>query len=467
MRRLAAPAWIAAGAGLLWLAFGHGFANYDTLYGLVWGDDLAHGRTPDYDVPLAPTPHPLTNLLGLVLSPLGGEAAEDVTVALAFLALGALAYVTYALGARCFGAAAGLLAAAIVVTRVPVLSFGVRAYADIPYVALVLGAVLLEVRRPRAGWPVLALLGVAGLLRPEAWLFSAAYLAWLAWAGDRKRLVGLGALAAAAPVVWLLSDLLVAGDALHSLTGTRDTAQTLDRPTGLDDVPTVMPRRLGEILREPVLVGAAGGGLIALAWARERARLPAVAGVVSVASFCVLAAAGLPAIGRYLLLPAAILAVFCGAGALGWTGLAREDSRRRPWMAFGALVVVLLLAFAPKQVDRLDSLRDSIALQEEIRDDLGALADRAELESGRCRPVGVPNHRAVPLLALRLDRPPEEIVSAQLRRLERGAYFDPATARVERNFILDPRDPRRLDAEVPPGFALAARNRSWRLYERC
>ena len=41
----------------------------------------------------------------------------------------------------------------------------------------VLGAVLVEVRRPRAGAPVLALLALAGLLRPEAWVFSGLY--WL------------------------------------------------------------------------------------------------------------------------------------------------------------------------------------------------------------------------------------------------------------------------------------------------
>ena len=42
-----------------WLLIGTGFLNYDTAYSLLWGGDLAHGRLPDFDVPLAPTPHPL------------------------------------------------------------------------------------------------------------------------------------------------------------------------------------------------------------------------------------------------------------------------------------------------------------------------------------------------------------------------------------------------------------------------
>ena len=126
---------------------------------------------------------------------------------LAFLALGALGWLVYALGAAWFGPWAGVLAAAIILTREPVLDFGARAYVDIPYLVLVLGALLVETRRPRAGAPVLALLAVAGLLRPEAWLFSAAYWLYLAWRGGRDR----GALAPAGrrspprrPLLWAL-----------------------------------------------------------------------------------------------------------------------------------------------------------------------------------------------------------------------------------------------------------------------
>ena len=67
----------------------------------------------------------------------------------------------------------GVLAAADHAHAPAVLDFGARAYVDIPYLVLVLGALLVETRRPRAGLPVLALLAVAGLIRPEAWLFSA------------------------------------------------------------------------------------------------------------------------------------------------------------------------------------------------------------------------------------------------------------------------------------------------------
>ena len=182
-----------------WALAGRGLVNYDTLYALVWGRDLTHGTLPDYDVSLAPTPHPLATLVGAILSVLGAQGAIDATIVLAFVFLGALGWVTYRLGSEWVNRAAGIVAAAIILTRRPVLDFGARAYVDVPYLVLVLGALLVETRKPRAGAPVLALLGLAGLIRPEAWLFSGAYLIWL-WVGGVRdpRLWGAGRRRAAA-----------------------------------------------------------------------------------------------------------------------------------------------------------------------------------------------------------------------------------------------------------------------------
>ena len=59
---LRAAVLIPLGALLAWALVGAGFLNYDTAYSLLWGGDLAHGRAPDFTVPLAPTPHPLATL---------------------------------------------------------------------------------------------------------------------------------------------------------------------------------------------------------------------------------------------------------------------------------------------------------------------------------------------------------------------------------------------------------------------
>ena len=227
-------------------------------------------------------------------------------------------------------------------------------------------------------------------------------------------------LVVAAPALWALSDLAITGDPLHSLTGTRDTAAELGRVTGLQHVPTTLPRRLGEILREPVLVGAAGGGVLTLWLLRPRALLGAVAGVAAVGAFCLLATAGLSIITRYLLLPATILAIFCGAGVAGWTALPPGHPWRRRWMAFGALVVALLVVFAPSQVDRLRSTRAALVTQTHILDELHDLAT-TRLPPPPCR-VSVPNRRAVPQLALWTDRRPGDIRAAQ----EDGRYVPPA-----------------------------------------
>jgi hypothetical protein len=517
-RRLAALAAVLGGALALWLIAGVGFVNYDTLYGLVWAQQLTHGQTPQYGLPVAPTPHPLVELLGLPLAPLGASAAVAVTVALGFVALSACAWTLYGLGGEWFGRSAGALAAAIFLTRVPVLSYGVRAYVDIPYVLLVLGALLVETRRRRAGAPVLALLALAGLLRPEAWAFSGLYWLYLAVGARRpqgelarpglaeartgraslqrvaagflevrearasreraaagfpgaraawisRELACLALLAAAAPAIWLASDLLVTGHPLWSLTNTKHTAEQLGRVRGIGNVPEYVPRRIGEVLRVPVLAGAALGGALSLMWLGPRARLGAAAGAIAVAAFATTAAFGLPIDTRYAFLTAAILCAFCGAGAFGWTALPAGDRRRAPWMAAGALVLAALVAYTPAQVRSAHRELSNLARQQSIQDDLVALVNGGAI-SLRCGPVGVPNHAPIPLLALYLKAAPSNVVNGQVGRVDRGSYLDPASTEVEKAYVLDPHDPHTAVA-IPPGFTEAATNRSWLLFKRC
>ncbi|MCW3031305.1 MAG: hypothetical protein JWM66_1438 [Solirubrobacterales bacterium] len=474
--RLAALPAVAVGALALWLICGVGFANYDTLYALAWGGQLARGQTPAYEVAIAPTPHPLVELLGIVLAPLSPHAVEGVTVALAFLALAACGWVVYALASLWFGRAAGIVAALVLLTRVPILSYGVRAYVDVPYLLLVLCAVLVEARRravarPPAGAPVLALLALAGLLRPEAWAFSGLYWLYLILCERRERtrsprsLAGLTLLGAAAPLLWLGSDLAITGDPLWSLTNTRHTARTLDRVTGIANVPEYVPRRIGEILRPPALIGAALGGALSLWWLRRRAIPGAIAGVLALLVFAVVAAAGLPINTRYAFLTSAILCVFCGAGVFGWTRLARGDARRPWWVAGGTIVLVALIAFTPSQVNSAHHELAKLSNQQSIQDDLLALVDDGAV-SLRCGPIGVPNHAPVPLLALYLHASPARIVSAQVGSVAHGEYVDPASRYVEDEYVLDPHDPHR-PVSVPPGFVESRSNRSWLIFTRC
>ncbi|HVW17791.1 MAG TPA: hypothetical protein VHB30_06040 [Solirubrobacteraceae bacterium] len=458
MARLRPYAAVCAIAAVLWAAIGHGFANYDALYALIWGRELAHGQAPQVDVQLAPTTHPLANLLGVVLSALPARTAEDVLVVIAYLALAAAGWLVFRLGRLWFGWAAGLLAAVVLLTREPVISYGVRAYVDVPYLVLVLGALLVEARRARAGAPVLALLALAGLVRPEAWLFSLAYLAYLR-TGRRVRPSEV-ALAASAIVLWLGYDLVTSGDALRSLHDTRQGTRELGRDTGIAKVPVTLPRRVGEVLREPGLVGAVAG--LALGWGllRERMRLLVASGVLAVVAFAVLGAAGLPILTRYAFVVAALGAVLCGGGAFGW--MAVTDGRWVwRWRLVGLVVIGLLIGFAPWQEHRLRSTARAISTQQRIRDDLYALLDERRLPSGR---VGVANHRLVPLVALVTNRGPQSIVTPPAAGLR--SFVGPATSKVARQFILDPHDPTKQVAGAPAGMREVARNASWVLYER-
>jgi hypothetical protein len=496
---LTPAAWVAAVTAALLLVFPVGFPNYDTIYALVWGRELAHGLSPDYGSALPPTPHPLTDLIGLVTTPLG-DGAITVTMVVAYASLGLIGYFVYRLGSLWFDRWIGAVAAAIVLTRAPFLSNGLRAYIDLPYIALCLAALTVEAKRPRAGWPVLALLIPAGLLRPEAWLFSFAYLAYLAWNpirgtdGTEKvsleradtQNAGLSrpafvrardtfsvpslpliALAAAGPILWLLFDGITTGNFLYSLTGTQETVETLKRHTGPVDVLLYGPRALGEVLQWPGMVGALGGVVLGFAFLRRRSALGIAAAVLALGAFALLGAAGLAIIARYTMLAAAILAIFVALALLGWRLLEAGHPWRRRWQLFASLVALMFLVWLPNQWD-LDSRVDTdLTNQARIESDLTDLVDTAAFEP-LCGKVAVPNHRAIPRLAFGLDVKPTRIVSASEEGIpHRGYFVEAASPFVIHNFILDPNDPTDFHLTAPPGFREVASNDSWRVYRRC
>ncbi|HSS31874.1 MAG TPA: hypothetical protein VLL27_01175 [Solirubrobacterales bacterium] len=468
-------AWVAAVTAVLLLVFPVGFPNYDTIYALVWGRELAHGVSPDYGAALPPTPHPLTDLLGLVTTPLG-DGAITVTMIVAYASLGLIGWLVYRLGSTWFDRWIGAVAAVIVLTRAPYLSNGLRAYIDLPYIALCLGALLVEAKRPRAGWPVLALLIPAGLLRPEAWLFAGVYWLYLAFdwkpfrlRGERSpaQLAWLALLAAAGPILWVLFDAITTGEPLYSLTGTQETVDTLKRKTGPVDLVLYGPRALGEVLQWPGMVGAFGGVVLGFAFLRRRSGLGIAATVLALAAFALLGCAGLAIIARYTMLAAALLSIFAALALLGWRLLDRGHPWRRRWQLFAGLVLLMFVIWLPNQWD-LDSTVDTdLTNQARIENDLTDLVDAGAFEP-LCGKIAVPNHRAVPRLAFGLEIKPTQIVSASEEKVPPHGYFvAPANEFVTHNFILDPNDPTDLHLEVPHGFEEVTRNESWIVYRRC
>jgi hypothetical protein len=474
---LTPAAWVAAVSAALLLIFPLGFPNYDTIYALVWGRELAHGQSPDYGAALPPTPHPLADLLGLVTTPFG-DGAITVTMVVAYLSLGLIAYLVYRLGSLWFDRWIGAVAAAIVLTRAPYLSNGLRAYVDLPYIALCLGALTIEAKRPRAGWPVLALLVPAGLLRPEAWLFAGVYWLWLAfevdsrgvrWRGERgnRELTWLALLALGGPILWVGFDAITTGNPMYSLTGTQKTVETLERKTGPVDLVLYGPRALGEVMQWPGMVGAAGGLVLGFLYLRRRSALGIVACVLALGAFALLACAGLAIIARYTMLTAAVLAIFVALALLGWRLLAPGDPHRRWWQAFAAVVALMFVLWLPNQWDLDSTVHSDLSNQGTIERDLTDLVDAGAFEP-LCGPIAVPNHRAVPRLAFGLEIKPTQIVSASEEGVPKRGYFvAPASPFVIHNFILDPKDKTNPHFPPPPGYREVAANDSWRVYRHC
>ena len=146
---------------------------------------------------------------------------------------------------------------------------------------------------------------------------------------------------AAAPVVWALMDLIVTGDALHSLHGTSELAEAVGRRRDVEDSPYWTVQYYAYTLRQPLGVGIPIG--IAFAWRhRERYGRAAVLLLAVAASltlvFMVNPAFGLPLIGRYVRTPSVLLAVFFGVALAGWTFETRD---KRVWQALAALTAVV------------------------------------------------------------------------------------------------------------------------------
>jgi len=462
----ARTARIAAGAAsavlaavVVRLAIGAGQVNYDSLYALVWGRSLAHGHAPDYGAGVVPpTPHPLSTLAGALLAPFGA-GADTALRGVAFLALGAIGVLAFAVGRRWLGAACGVVAAVLVLTRDAILFYGGLAYFDLLFVALVLGALAIEMRRPRAGAPVLALLGIAGLWRPEAWVLAGAYGLYLALspgAGGIGRRAAWLAAAATAPVAWLAFDLVAAGDPLYSLAYTQDAATDLGRATGPGAVVTDLPRTLGQVVRPAAALGALAGALLLLAFHRRSALLPLGALAASLGGTALAVAAGTPLNPRYLLLPATLCVLLCAAALTGWTQLRAGTPGRRIWQAAAAVVALALVATAPGQARRIRDVRDRLAFEAAVAVDAEAMA-----RDVRCGPPTLAAGRPVPQIALALDRPLGAIPVARGAAPGGRPYLAPAGRREARDYLLVDRVPR------PPAGAPVAASAHWRLYGRC
>ena len=471
-RWLPAAITIVGVAVLLRVAYDPWYLNSDARYHLDWARDIWHGLTPDFESHFAPTPHPLSILISSLALPFGhgGDAVVTWSVLLSF---GAVVWLTFRLGETLFGRAAGAIAAVVVLTR-PALGRDVLlGYQDVPFMALIVGATLVEARRPRIGLPVLALLGLAGLLRPEAWVLSGLYVVYLwRWgppeAGGARRVTRTRdrakflAAAAAAPLLWVLMDLIVTGDPLHSLHGTADLAEEVDRRRSIGDVPYWGLRFFAFTLREPITVGVVLGIFFAAEHVRRNARLPLAVVAAMTAVFAIAPIFGLPLIARYIRTPSVLLTLFFGLVLVGWMQLPKNRKRTASFIV-ALFVAGLTVAFLPSNVTQLHDLHTRSGREggfwRGVEKAGGASAVRAAF--ARCPDFTATDNRPIPYLRYWLDADPGEVGT-----IDKNA--DPLG-----KLVLTPRHSFQSDRfyrenfpefTPPPGYRRLYQNRNFRVY---
>jgi hypothetical protein len=443
----------------MWAVYGPGSVGYDQLYSLLWGDDLAEGRLPGYEAPRAPTPHPLANLTGLVLAPLG-DGSLDALKALSLLSFAALGVAAYVLGARLLSPAAGALFAALLLTRPSLVNQALIASIDIQFLALIVGAAAVEARRPRAGVPVLVLLAIAGLLRPEAWLIAGAYALLLLRDASTRRRVALVALTLAPPVLWMASDVAITGDPLWTFHQARATSERLADAERygdggpVDTIEWVARSWKGLMHVIPALVSIAGTA-IAFALLRRRLAIPLALLAAGIAGFLAIGFAGLPLLTRYFFIPVAMLCLLAAAGVLGWRELPGHSPRRGAARAAGIVLGLALVVHVPFLVDHIRGALVKTDRAQVLQDDLIAVAEDPRVRAAipTCQPVQTRLFRARPtLLWERRDDPAAEIVATRELDLREGLLLI---------YRLEQRPP---DAA---GFKRLAGNRTWTVLARC
>ena len=460
--RFVAPLLTIVGvAVVVYLRYRPEFVNYDAQWALVWASDLWSGYTPEYTADFAPTPHPLATAVSSLALPFGHSASLAI-VWLTLLCFGALVYLTYRLGTELFSPWVGLVAAIVVATRPAMIRDSVLGYQDLPFAVLVIGAVLLEERRPHRGAAVLVLLALAGLLRPEAWVLSGLYWLYL-WRGHSpKQRIQTAALVLSAPLIWAGTDWLIAGDPLHSLHGTAALAEEADRRRSPEDVPYWTAQYFAYALREPMVIGVPLGLAFAWLYTRRRARMPVAVVLAMTAVFAVGPLFGLPLIRRYVETPAVLLTLFYGLAVAGWLMLPKGPARTR-WMVLGAVAVALSVAYLPWHEKKLDNVDRRTNVDAKMYGKLQNFveAPRFRVAFARCPSLTVSDHRPLPYVRFFLDAKPGTVTTVESGASPMGQLLlVPRRTRATRRFFIS----NAAVVRPPADYTQFKRTKFWRAF---
>jgi len=367
---------------------------YDSYYSLLWGRDLLHGNPLVFDGFRYPTEHPLAIAAGAVLQLFGGWA-DRLWVALILGSFLVLIAGVYKLGRLAATPLVGAVAAALLMTRFDYPFLAARGYIDIPYMALVVWAGILEAKQPKRGIPVLLLLAFAGMLRPEAWFLTAMYWLWVVWKAPwRDRLI-FTAIAALGPLTWAAVDFLVTGNPLFSQQYTSASAEDLGRQKSLSELPSAIPGFFQDLVKAPVFIASGVGLVLGVVISPRRMLMPIVLLAAGVGTFLAIGVAGASVIERYLAVPALALMVLASVTIAGWTMLV-PGWVRNLW-AVGALAIVIFgVAYTATHLN-LSRFDNELRFRGQAHQDLTTVLSDPKVKAGlKCGPLTGPNHKIVP-----------------------------------------------------------------------
>jgi hypothetical protein len=454
-------------AAVLWWLLVPSYPNYDAYYHLVWGREILDGLKPSFEAYAAPTQHPLYVAYAALVG-LAGEDADRLLVLTTLLCLVALVWGTWRLGLVLFGVWPALLATVFVGSSFAFLLYAVRAYVDVPFLALVVWAGVREseTHPPRRG--AAGLLVLAGLLRPEGWILAGLLWLWRWPAADTGRRVRGAVLVLVAPVIWCLVDLVVTGNPLHSVTATSSLAEDLGRERGIAKVPRLFVTQLADVARPPVaLAGVIGAVLAVRRFGWRPMAIPLAMLGAGVLAFIGTGVLGLSILPRYLTVPAVALCLFAGYAVAGFTLLPAGDRWRRPWSraAIGAIAVGVV--FLVIKLPSFGTLADELRFGREMHDDLQGLLDTREVRAAMaCGPITFPNYRLVPDTRWMLDAPRTAVGARSARRRDRGvAVFTVGRETLRRYGFADGASP--LTNVPDAGFVPIVRVRRLSAYAAC
>jgi hypothetical protein len=272
----------------------------------------------------------------------------------------------------------------------------------------------------------------------------------------------------AAPLLWCAFDLVTTGAPFHSLTTTQDLAGTLQRERGLESAITDTPLNLKVILGAEVAWLGIAMGVVALVLAEERALVALATLGTGLVGFLVLGIANLPLLTRYLLVPSAVLALFCAAAVGAFEWLPPGRLRLAGWAMAGIAAAVLATGFGAVR-EGVDFNTQRVAGDRQMRDALLSVADVAASRGlSRCAPIQTATHRAIPILAYKLGRRPSGIHVVLPARARAGLVFAAAPEAIVGDVDLLPGVTIHSQDLVPPKtFQRLAGNRWWTLAARC